>query len=201
MIVISNPVPIENEIKLIRALFAEGLMLFHVRKPDFSENDTKAFILEMGFEFRNRLVLHQHHQLAEDFGINRIHFTEKVRNETSHEMLNHWKGKGFTLSTSVHSIENFNTLENDFDYAFLGLVFPSISKENYVPSLDYTTELQKRTNHKTRLTALGGIQSGNINLVLTLGFDDIALLGTIWNQSNPIENFKQCQQIAPSYSL
>ena len=53
MVVISNPTLVKNEINLIHSLFAEGLELFHVRKPDFSETEMKAFLLEIGLEFRN----------------------------------------------------------------------------------------------------------------------------------------------------
>jgi thiamine-phosphate pyrophosphorylase len=48
-------------------------------------------------EYRNQLSLHSHHQLAEAFGINRIHFTEK--NEMKHPkiVLKDWKERGFKL--------------------------------------------------------------------------------------------------------
>jgi hypothetical protein len=32
-----------------------------------------------------------------------------------------------------------------------------------------------------------------------LGFDDVALLGSIWNTNQPIQNFKLCQKIAHLY--
>jgi len=199
MIVISSPIAIENEINLIHSLFAEGLTLLHIRKPDFSEEEMKAFLLKIGTEYKDCLVLHQHHQLAEAFGINRIHFTEKGRNETSKEKLKFWKEKSFHLSTSVHKMEDFNSLENVFEYAFLSPVFPSISKENYLPKYDFAVEIKKRNNFTTRLVALGGISSENIHQALAFGFDDVALLGTIWNSNKLIENFKRCQQIALSY--
>jgi len=199
MIVITNPIPIAYETNTIHSLFAEGLKLLHIRKPDFSEEKMKAFLREIGLEYKNRLVLHQHHSLAEAFGINRIHFTEKMRNETSKEKLKFWKEKSFHLSTSIHKMEDFNFLENVFEYAFLSPVFPSISKENYLPKYDFPVEIKKRSNFTTRLVALGGISSENIHQALTLGFDDVALLGTIWNSDKPIENFKQCQQIALSH--
>ena len=201
MIIITKPTPIQNEISLIHSLFAEGLELLHVRKPDYSEDEMKRFLSAIGLEFRARLVLHQHHQLAQAFGINRIHFTEKDRESynNSFRISNPERVKSAILSTSVHSIEDFNALADVFQYAFLSPVFTSISKADYAPTIDYRTALEKRTNHKTKLIALGGIQSGNISQALESGFDGVALLGTIWNGNNPIENFKLCQQIAPTY--
>lgn len=49
------------------------------------------------------------------------------------------------------------------------------------------------------MVALGGIDSNNIQKTLENGFDDAALLGTIWNNENPLKEFKLCQQIALSY--
>jgi len=199
MIVITNPFPLPNEISTIHSLFENGLELLHIRKPDFSAAEMKAFLLEIKLEFRQQLVLHSHHQLAPAFGINRIHFTEKTRFETAEENLKNWKETGFRLSTSVHHIIDFEELSNAFDYAFFGPVFESISKPNYVLNINFKKELEQRKNNKTSLIALGGITSHRIKTALEYGFDDVALLGSIWNINNPIENFKLCQQIVLSY--
>lgn len=199
MIVISNPVFIKNEIKLIHSFFEEGLMSFHIRKPHFSQEEMKTYLSEIGLEYTDRLVLHSQHQLAKEFGIDRIHFTEKMRAETAEESLKKWKERAFKLSTSIHSMTDFEKLSNAFDYAFFGPVFESISKPNYVSHLDYKTALEKRKNNTIALIALGGITPNKVKIALEYGFDDVALLGTIWNSVNPIENFKLCQQIAHLY--
>lgn len=196
MIVITNPSAIANEISSIDSLFKEGLSLLHIRKPNFTAIEMAHFIHQIKPEYRNRLVIHQHHDLAEDFGINKIHFSEKNR-ENSFSIRSDQK----IFSTSTHSIKDFNSLDNDFDYAFLSPVFTSISKEDYHPKTNLFKALQSRTNHNTKVIALGGIDSKNIQKALENGFDDIALLGSIWNNENPIKQFKLCQQIALSYSV
>lgn len=193
MIILSNPTAVANEINTIHSLFENGLELFHVRKPEFSEEGMVDFVLSIGLEYRNKLVLHSHHHLAKSFGIKRLHFSKK---NIADSFL---KPNSFKLSTSTHSIEEFNALSEDFDYAFLSPVFPSISKENYVSKTDLFEAIQKRTNFNTKLLALGGIETKNIKKTLDAGFDNVALLGTIWNSKNPIENFKSCQQIVLSY--
>ena len=199
MIVITSPIPITNEINTIHSLFENGLELLHIRKPNFSKAEMNAFLSEIKSDYRQRLVLHSHHQLALGFGINRIHFTEKKRAETSEENLNGWKDKEFTISASIHQMIDFNELSNVFDYAFFGPVFESISKQNYVSNLDFKKELEQRKNTITALVALGGITPDNIKTALEYGFDDVALLGNIWNSNNPLENFKLCQQIVLWY--
>ncbi|ESU28945.1 thiamine monophosphate synthase [Flavobacterium limnosediminis JC2902] len=195
MIVITNPIPVPNEISIIHSLFAEGLSLLHIRKPDFTEAEMKLFVLAIGSEFKDRLVLHSQHHLAEEFEINRIHYSELKRKSIPDRF---WKPIRY-YSTSTHSIEAFNALETDFEYAFVSPVYPSISKPNYVSETNQIEAIKKRTNFRTKLVALGGLSSENIQQTLENGFDDVALLGTIWHSTNPIENFKKCQQIAHSF--
>ncbi|WJS96309.1 thiamine phosphate synthase [Flavobacterium johnsoniae] len=198
MIVITNPLFIEDEIQVLHSLFDGGLSLLHIRKPDFSEAEMAEFIHQIDLDFRDRIVLHNHHELAEDFGIYRFHFSEKERKNNS-DIPARFPEPCRYKSTSTHSIEDFNLLENDFDYAFLSPVFKSISKENYNPKLDLFEALKSRTNHKTKAIALGGIDAENIKKTLENGFDDVALLGTIWKNENPLKQFKLCQKIVHSY--
>lgn len=197
MIVITNPSAISGEMSIIDSLLEEGLSLLHIRKPEFSAVEMAHFIDKIKVEFRSHLVLHSHHELAEGFGINRIHLSEKDRKH-SHDFPAKFS-KTCRYSTSTHSIEDFNSLEKDFEYAFLSPVFKSISKEDYFPEKDLFEELKSKTNFNTKVIALGGIDFENIKKTLKNGFDDVALLGSIWNSENPVKQFKLCQQIAHSY--
>ena len=200
MIVITNPSAVADEISIIGSLFEEGLALLHIRKPDFSELEMASFIHQIDLEYRSKLVLHNHHVLAEDFGINRFHFSEKQRISTV-PMPTGFSKPCRHNSTSTHSINEFNSLTIGFEYAFLSPVFKSISKENYHPVTNLFEALKLRTNTNTKIIALGGIDSENIAKTLESGFDDIALLGSIWNNENPVKQFKLCQKIAHTYSL
>lgn len=194
MIVITNPSAIEDEIATINSLFDEGLSLLHVRKPNFSEFEVAQYVHQIKLEFRSRLVLHSHHQLADDFGINRIHFSEKERKAGR---VNNIETK--IISTATHSIKDFNSLSSDYEYAFLSPVYASISKENYFPKTNLLEDIKQRTNFDLKMVALGGIHSGNIEAALQNGFDNIAFLGTIWNNDHPTKQFKLCQQIVHSF--
>lgn len=197
MIVITNPSAISGEISIIDSLFEEGLSLLHIRKLEFSEIEMVEFINQIKVKFRSNLVLHSHHQLAEDFGISRLHFSERDRKDYRDFAVRF--SKPCRYSTSTHSIEDFNSLEKDFEYAFLSPVFKSISKEDYFSEKDLFKALTFRTNTNTKVIALGGIDPENIKKTLENGFDDVALLGSIWNSETPVKQFKLCQQIAHSY--
>lgn len=198
MIVISNPTEIVNEVSIINSLFDEGMEWFHIRKPNYSKEELRSFLLAINLSYYSKLVLHQHHDLANEFQIKQLHFTEKDRLDkipVSYSKPDWCK----SLSTSVHSIEDFNGLPNVYNYAFLSPIYPSISKQNYLPTKNAFKEIKKRTNQHTKLIALGGISLDNVEEVLQNGFDDFALLGALWNAKNPIEKFKKCQQIAHSF--
>jgi len=194
MIVITNPSAVANEISVINSLFEEGLSLVHIRKPIFSEFEMAQYVHQIKLEFRSKLILHSHHQLADDFGIDRIHFSEKERKTIR---VNNVESK--IISTATHSVKDFNSLSSDYEYAFLSPVYASISKENYFPKTNLLEDIKQRTNFDSKMVALGGIHSGNIEVTLQNGFDNIALLGTIWNNDHPTKQFKLCQQIVHSY--
>lgn len=195
MIVISNPTEIANEHQIIQALFEEGLELLHIRKPNASEEALRFYIAGIDSKYHSKLVLHQQYNLVAEFQLERLHFTEKVRQTIADTFQ---KPVPF-LSTSVHTIADFNNLSERYDYAFISPIYPSISKSDYKPVQNLLEQTKERTNWKTKWIALGGISAENIAATLTRGFDDVALLGTIWNSTNPIQNFKKCQKIVPTY--
>jgi len=40
---------------------------------------------------------------------------------------------------------------------------------------------------------MGGVTTKNLDEFTKLGFNGVAVLGSIWNSKNPISNFKQIQ--------
>lgn len=177
-IILSNPVSLPNEINRINQLFDDGLELLHLRKPAYTEQEYRSLIENIKSDFHKRLVLHQLHSIAEEFSIHRLHFSEQNRINTTN-----WNDYSrFVLSTSAHSIEDFNTLPDCFEYAFLSPVFPSISKVGYVSEKNLLEKVKKRTNFHTKLIALGGITFENGQLAIENGFDGVAMLGAIWEK-------------------
>lgn len=199
MVLITSPVSLPDEARIIQRLFEEGLELLHIRKPNASRDEVVNFINGIDEQYHPTLVLHQDYELADVFSINRIHFTEKTRLDFKEITGNLDKQKSWVFSTSTHSIETFNMLPDQFTYAFLSPVYESISKSGYIPETNLAESVKKRTNFKTDLIALGGISSENQEQALVNGFNDVALLGAIWNAENPIEEFKKCLTICNEY--
>jgi thiamine-phosphate pyrophosphorylase len=186
-ILISNKVPLSNEVEIIRFFLKNKNNLFHLRRYDSSEDEVVQFLNAFTEEERKQHVLNHHHFLASEFGINRLHFSENERLEIGDEKLAKLHSHGFILSTSVHTVEDFENLNSVFEYAFLSPVFDSISKENYKAVSFDLNDVRK----DTKLIALGGITVENYNDALNLGFDGVAFLGGVWNQENPLTSINQ----------
>ena len=189
IIVLSPERETVQEAYWINELLASGLNCFHIRKYWLSDEAMRGYMSQIDEHYRNRLVLHSHYNLAEEFGVVRLHFREESRLNKEHI---NFQGK-YILSTSTHSIEEFNTLGNEWTYAFLSPVFPSISKQGYGAEHNILADLKRRTNKNVQLIGLGGIDENNIDIVLKSGINGIAMLGNIWQSSNPLRAFLNCK--------
>jgi thiamine-phosphate pyrophosphorylase len=193
IIVITPEEMMKNETELINELFQEGLNLLHIRKPFINSEEMADFIQKIDSEFHHQLVLHSHYDLAKDFNISRFHFREIDR---QNDLYKSFADK--TISTSVHDIETFNELNEEWEYAFISPVFPSISKKGYGENSNILNDIKKRDNPNVKLMALGGINENNIHEVFNNGVDGVALLGSIWESDEPLNVFKKCRQNALS---
>lgn len=196
LVVISSAECFEGEMMLVNRLFDAGMVLFHLRKPGVSLASHCAFLNEIHPEFRDQVVLHQFHDPGASEGFHRFHFSAAERQRfwaKDQAFISKIKAdsESVILSTSIHSLEEADELV-DFDYAFFGPLFNSISKPGYK---GINLAGFKLPGHlKTKLVALGGITSDNITQVVDMGFDKAAILGALWN--NPLEALSTFKQIS-----
>jgi len=190
LVVISNPTAIADEASIINALFDEGLKILHLRKPGIAADEMSALIEQIKQPYRHQIALHQHHELADDFGIHRLHFTEVRRKEMIGEKLVQLKGAKNILSTSIHQTEEYQNLSPCFVYTFFGPVFNSISKNGYTSAITDDFIFPVLFPHP-KVIAIGGIDATNIQKALDMQFGGVAVLGTIWQKpGESIQQFK-----------
>jgi thiamine-phosphate pyrophosphorylase len=195
LLAISSPEFIPAEAALINSLFREGLVCLHIRKPESTEEDFASLLSQVEPEFLDRISIHQHHQLAEEFGLKRLHFPELERKNASEEKLKILTEKGLALSTSIHNLEEMDSLSSYFSYTFFGPAFNSISKSGYKGVLPEDFFLKNDTR-KIKIIALGGIDHTNLDKIRKMNFDGAAVLGTLWkNPKNGVINFRLIQAI------
>lgn len=194
ILVITPEMIFPEETDIINEMFQEGLDLLHIRKPWISRNEMIEFITQIDESFHSKLVLHTHYDLGKEYHISRFHFREIDREQG--------KYKPFVpeniISTSVHDITTYNTLDKEWEYAFISPFFPSISKKGYGTDSTIKEEIQYRNNPDVKLIALGGINHDNIHEVFESGADGAALLGAVWEIEEPLKVFKKCRNVLMS---
>jgi len=159
-----------------------GLKYFHLRKPECDSQSVKGLLNDIAPRFYERIALHQYHEIAPDYGIKKLHYTERAREASSSEKWQSQLDDGFTLSTSIHDISIYSSLGH-FDYVFYGPVFDSLSKPRYQSRLAVDFKLDK-TYMKPKVIALGGVELSNLTRLKTMGFDGAAVLGALWCEPN-----------------
>ncbi|SDP91467.1 thiamine-phosphate pyrophosphorylase [Mucilaginibacter sp. OK268] len=179
LIVISRPDQVTDEATIINQLFEAGLTRFHLRKPDWDEKRLIDLLRQIDQIFHPYIALHQHHRIALDFDIKRLHYTEKHRLATEQDKLILQKKEGYVLSTSIHDITDLSSLK-PFDYTLFGPVFNSISKPGYQSKLTKDFRIN-RDDIQPKIIALGGVERSNLDKLKHMCFDGAAVLGTIWN--------------------
>jgi thiamine-phosphate pyrophosphorylase len=186
IIVISSPVSLPGEHKIIRRLFGEGLGIFHIRKKEYSEHEMRIFIESISQEHFPKIVLHSHYHLVEEYGLRGIHTPIGFKGNVI---------SGKTVSISFHSLEEIQKTGKYFDYGFLSPVFESISKDGYQSNFNLNEIKQFLSNRTEKIVALGGIDEDKTEITKGLGFSGIALLGAIWQSTNPLEKYKRIKEI------
>ena len=187
LIVISHPETFCDEQQITDAIFDEGLKYFHLRKPLFSEHEMEQFITRISEKNYHKIILHSHYRLIEKYNLKGAHVNLQML--TLREKS---KSKSEHTSLSLHSLNEIEHCNLKFDYAFLSPVFDSISKIGYKSTLDlHVVQKFLHKNKDTKIIALGGVDEEKIELVKELGFSGIALLGAVWQSSNPVEKFKR----------
>src|SRR5262245_61130382 len=131
LVVISHATMLPDEAAIIAQLFAEGLEVFHLRKPEGDEQAVRQLIEAIPAVYHNRIAMHGFFHLMEEYEIHHWHFREEHRQSTTKEELVQLKDKGYTLSTSVHDLPTLQRLTSLFSYTFFSPVFDSISKQQY----------------------------------------------------------------------
>lgn len=177
LIVITAPQFFEGEVAAIVSLFRAGLETMHLRKPKASIEETENLLRQLPAEYMQRIVTHDHFQLASAFGLKGIHLNGR----------NPHVPAGYTghISCSCHSLHEVVKRKPACDYVFLSPIYDSISKEGYSPVYS-CKELQEACRAgiiDSKVMALGGISREHLPEIASLGFGGAALLGDIWNRA------------------
>ena len=178
LLVITRP-GLEDETALCNELFAKGLGRLHLRKPEARRKQLADWIERIEPPYRRRIVVHDHFDLALQYGLGGIHLNRRNAS-LPHNLTKSTKPTGFTLSRSCHTIEEVKACQDDFDYVFLSPIFDSISKQGYKSAFSKKELTAARDILSKNVFALGGVTFERLRTVQDLGFHGAAIMGGFW---------------------
>ena len=212
LIVVSPENDEPREYRVLGTLLREGLQHYHLRKPTWDRMRIAAWLRELPSEYHTHIVLHSHHELVAEFGVGGLHERDccVARNLADAASADaHGTDAGSAdansgassvdkvrlRSRAVHDLSSLrNALEDDCRVLF-SPVFPSISKVGYFPRVAHEDLKSILAISRTaQVIALGGIDSARVPFCRELGFDGVAVLGAIWQSSDPVCAFRTLQQ-------
>lgn len=199
VVVISDTSELEGEHEMLHQMFEEGLEFFHLRKPKYSTPKLRSYLEKINPQYRNRVVIHTHHELALPFHLKGIHLTDRHRKK---KFLQTWfmlkylryKRPDIEVSTSLHLINSIMRYNPEFDYVFLSPIFDSISKVGYKNTFSEATLRDALKKTKYEVVAMGGVNYDVLEKVKDYGFKGFALLGSIWTNPDPVGEFKRVME-------
>ena len=198
LIVITPEGSVENEIACINRMFHHGLKRLHLRKYQFSEGEIRGYINQIDSIYRSRIVIHSYFHLFKEFSLGGIHLNSHLRqDEKTLELMNGIPPQ--YISTSLHSWQELETNNVNYNYVFISPVFDSISKKGYKAAIDLEelgrvkNKIVQQNRYCPSIIGLGGVSADNISILQERGFDGGALLGTIWNDPDPVNAYFKVQ--------
>ena len=182
VILISPPSRKTGETELLKRFFEAGLMRFHLRKPNYSNEELLEYLEKIPEEHLSKIVIHRAPELAKKLPLAGYH-------HTSTEKKNEIKGSS---SRSFHKLSELRNLNENLDYVFFGPIYHSISKKGYTPKISlneifafFKSGSLKKLEKVPSVFALGGIRKKKIKRLAEVGFDGVALLGSVWGNRDP----------------
>ena len=198
IILISPPAEKKGEVEMLENFFEAGLQRFHLRKPNFSPDKMSKYLEQVSPKNRSKIVIHRAPQLLEQFTLAGYH-------HTSNESIQPVKGSS---SRSLHKLSELKSFNENLDYVFFGPVYHSISKKGYSPKISlseifsfFKSGRLEKLNKKPKVFALGGIRRKKMKRLSEVGFDGVALLGSVWGSRDPLRSLNEFMKMDIPFML
>lgn len=178
LILLTSPDFFIEEDKILSTLFEEGLDILHLRKPNSEPVFCERLLTLLPEEYHQRIVVHDHFYLKEEFGLMGIHL--------SHHNPTPPPDYHDTLTRTCYSLDEVQTHKRTSKYVILKNVFDSISEPNYVARFN-EDDLRQATRQgiiDKHVMAQGGIALENISEVRQYGFGGVVIRGDLWRRFN-----------------
>lgn len=172
-----------HEVQMLATILDAGFHFVHVRKPGYTEQQTRQYLSAIPIEYHSRLKLHSHFALLREFALGGVHI-----NHRTPTLPYDIDATGLSISRSCHSLDELQAASK-CDYAFLSPIFDSISKQGY-GSAFALADLQlffARNPQCRNAVALGGVTPEHLRKLKACGFAGAAFLGYLFNAIDATE--------------
>jgi len=188
-IAITHPEKLKKEGEIINALFHEGLPCLHLRKPGMNIDNVESLLKKIESKFHNRVMVNDLVEMADRYNIKGVHFSGQAKQLLSTPF------NELSKSCSCHSFHEIADVAAFCDYVFLSPIFNSISKKGYKAAFNFDDLVKELSQeNRTKIIALGGISPEKIVKAKQVGFDGVAVLGGLWDETSTLKkvvsNFK-----------
>lgn len=172
-IAITSPSFYEGEVAFLHDLFAAGVDLVHLRKPEATPEQCMTLLDALTDDERRRVVVHRFFELAPRYGLHGIHLNSY--NSTP------LPGYGGSISRSCHTLEEVVRYKPECRYVFLSPIFDSISKHGYHATFTEEALLKAAADGTIdpQVYALGGVVPESLPTLSRLHFGGAAMLGHV----------------------
>lgn len=199
LIVFSDSHRNKEEAALITQMFANGLKIFHVNKPRYTEESYEEYIETIPEEYHNRLVIHQFHHLITSYNLRGIylHRRRSMQKDYVHRLQMWWYRKrkpDMKVTCSFSKLSSMYEVQEDYDYVLLRPVFGSHSEGNYHSAFPETGLADALSKTKHNIVAFGGTNYDRLDAVFRLGFKGAAFKGGIWKADDPVKEFLRIKE-------
>lgn len=191
IVLISPEKDVVDETLMLSHLFEAGLGIYHLRKPGRNKQEYATYIQQVDEQYHDRIVLHEHHELINEYNLKGIHFQEKNRRENIDNPGKYFLNLnmyGKTISSSFHDPVELEKCHFEFDYHLLSPVFNAISKTDYAGKEFDVNAIDKV------VVGMGGVTADNLLKIKELGYAGIGFLGGVWQAEKPLTAFEKIKE-------
>ncbi|SEK74391.1 thiamine-phosphate pyrophosphorylase [Chitinophaga rupis] len=192
LLIITHPEHVPNETQLWQQLLHAGADAILLRKPQWPPENYAQVLEQTDPVCYSKIMIAGHWELYQHFGLMGVHLSGQQQEQTDEQLIAEYRRQGCRTSTGIHNVAALPLAGNAWDYLLLSPVFDSISKPGYKAQIPPGFKLQKN-DCNAKVLALGGVDSTNAAQAKQMGFDGLALLGSIWQ--TPATAVQQLQHI------
>lgn len=206
LVVISSGNETPGEIDEVTRMFELGLKYFHIRKTHLSKRDLKEYITSFPSEYRSRMILHNHHDLAFKLKLGGIHISKRHRRKGRiyrwRVRFERFKNPNLIITRTFHKLTDIQNDRRRFSYAFLSPVFDSITHATLSGGFSKRALNIVNSSSKYPIFAVGGVTVERLPDIAQLGFSGAALHGSIWAEGgSPAHIFKAAADVAKTLEV